>query len=212
MPPSTTGTSATTSDEDEKLKILAEYQTGDHCLGDHHAQQVSTTGLDQRSDTFPTLRPLAADNGNGERVGLAPIFKRRTPGLKTNRDAWCYNSSAIQKLRSQYPKERGRSTMPRSPRSSKTNPTGTLTERAKAAKAVRYEETLISSTGTDRSLQPPGQRPDLHRRGRRLYHQCTYRPFFKQNACISTASLNSSVREFPQIYPNREADNLGISF
>ena len=38
-----------------------------------------------------------------------------------------------------------------------------------------------------------------------------YRPFFKQRLYFSR-ELNNSIRDFPQIYPSADAENLGISF
>ena len=65
-------------DQDEKLAILA-----DSRLAATDWQIIAPNKhhdwIDQRSDTFQTLRPLAEDDGTGERGGLVPIFDRQTP-------------------------------------------------------------------------------------------------------------------------------------
>jgi len=48
--------------------------------------------INQRSDVYPTLRPLA----NAGITLQAPVFTRKYVGLSSSRDAWCYNSSALQ--------------------------------------------------------------------------------------------------------------------
>ena len=52
----------------------------------------------QRSESFQDFAPLSLDNrhprtsGSPRKPADTPIFELRTPGLKTNRDAWCYNA------------------------------------------------------------------------------------------------------------------------
>ena len=57
--------------------------------------------LGHRNESFQEFVPLSVDKGQsrsaGSRVDLAeiPIFELRTPGLKTNRDDWCFNSGKL---------------------------------------------------------------------------------------------------------------------
>ena len=57
--------------------------------------------LDHRNESFQQLVPLSVEKGesrfpgNGESPAGIPIFLLRTPGLKTNRDDWCFNSGKL---------------------------------------------------------------------------------------------------------------------
>ena len=52
----------------------------------------------QRGESFQNFAPLSLENrhpptgGTPRELAYTPIFELRTPGLKTNRDAWCYNA------------------------------------------------------------------------------------------------------------------------
>ena len=55
--------------------------------------------IGQRNESFQSLIPLSLDHhhsradGDPEEPRYTAIFELRTPGLKTNRDAWCFNSA-----------------------------------------------------------------------------------------------------------------------
>ena len=161
--------------------------------------------IGQRSDTFQTLRPLAVDNGAGERVGLAPIFDRQTPGLSTSRDAWCFNSSA-QKLRLNIHRSVDFYNA-QVAEFQQTKPTGNSVQRNKAAKVF--------------SIQDPHQFHWSREKYRDLangvpytvddasFTISTYRPFFKQRLYFNR-QLIDMIRELPEIYPSPETENLGI--
>ena len=79
---------------EQKLEILA-----DSRLASTDWQSITPNAagdwIGQRSEAFAALRPL----GRGQAVPqIVPIFNWETLGISTNRDAWCYNSSAT-KLR-----------------------------------------------------------------------------------------------------------------
>ena len=89
-----------------------------------------------------------------------------------------------------------------------TNPTGKLTERARAAKAF--------VTKDERQFHW-GDKIYGHLANGKLYTVdddgftvSSYRPFFKQRLYFNREII-ARIRDFPQIYPNPEAENISIS-
>ena len=164
---------------------------------------VAGDWVDQRSDTFPTLRPLAPYGGTQNSNELAPIFNQRTLGLVTSRDAWCYNSSA-QRLRNNirqivhiYNRQVAEFR--------KTNHKGSLTERSRAARSFAVAAPAPLGRENYRDIAS-GKLYAVDDSG---FTVGAYRPFFKQRLYFNR-ELNNSIRQFPEIYPSPEAENLGI--
>ena len=161
--------------------------------------------INQRSEAFPAMRLLAADHDATEINGLSPIFNQRTLGLVTSRDAWCFNASE-QKLRENIARsvyfynEQVESFQD-------TNPAGTLAERTAAAKAfINGDSPHFHWDAKNYRDLVNGETYAVNDAG---FTIASYRPFFKQ--CLYFDSrLNNSIRDFPQIFPDRDADNLGI--
>lgn len=171
--------------------------------------------INQRSDVFQSLRPLALmqeetvsstkENGTTG-IESTPIFNLRTPGLKTARDAWCYNSSEA-KLRSNIASSvdyyNGQTRAFRT-----MNPIGSRRELEARARAFSVdspsnfhwcrENYRDLANGTEYEVSDTD------------YTTSTYRPFFKQRLCFNR-KLNSEIRRLPEIYPNPAVENLGIS-
>ena len=160
--------------------------------------------IGQRSAAFQTLRPLAAD-GNGNGNGLAPIFQRRTLGLVTARDAWCYNSSQ-QRLRDNISRSVAFYNEQMAAFQA-TNPSGSLTERIARAKAFASDDRrqFHWDAKNYRDLAN-GETYAMDDAGFRV---SAYRPFFKQRLYFDRR-FNNSIRDFPEIFPAPDADNLGI--
>ncbi len=189
---------------EQKLEVLAasrlattDWQT---IIPDRHHDWIG-----QRNDAFPNLRPLAADNGAGERVGLAPIFNRRTLGLATNRDAWCYASSerqlqaSIQRSVDFYNAQVVGFL--------NTKPVGKLTERSRAAKAFATEDERQFHWTREKYRDLANGVP--YTADHSSFAISTYRPFFKQHLYFNR-QLIDMIRELPQIYPSPDTENLGI--
>ena len=164
--------------------------------------------INQRNETFQTLRPLvpAGTDLHGNETLYAPIFIRETLGLQTGRDAWCYNSSTrrlqdnisrsvdfyngqVQAFRETY----------------STGSAATLRGQAK---------NFVTDDPTSFHWREEVYR-DLARGMKYTFDEAdvvpsAYRPFFKQQLYFNR-QLNCRIREFPQIYPDVEAANLGIS-
>ena len=156
--------------------------------------------IDQRSNTFLTLRPLAA-----EAAIQAPIFNRQTPGLTTNRDAWCYNSLA-QKLRSNIQRS-VEFYNAQVAAFQQTKPTGKLTERTRAAKAfATKDERQFHWNDKAYNHLASGRAYTVDETG---FTVSSYRPFFKQWLYFNR-DLNSNFGSLSEIYPSPDTENLGM--
>ena len=161
--------------------------------------------IDQRSDTFPTLRPLASDDGTQRINELAPIFNRRTLGLTTNRDAWCYNASG-EKLRTNIHRSVAFYNA-QFAAFQQIKPMGNRTERISAAKAfVTQDEQQFHWHLTNYTHLARGRTYTVDDAS---FTVGTYRPFFKQRLYFNR-DLNTTIGQFPEIYPNPDAENLGM--
>ncbi len=158
--------------------------------------------INQQSDTFSTLRPLASADG----VPQAPIFLEATHGIVTSRDAWCVNSSvemlSANMLRSVGFYNRQVAAF------RDTNPTGSTSKRSQAAKAFldKDESRFHWNRETYRDAAN-GLHYTFDENNSKI---ALYRPFFKQWLYLDQR-LNSYVGRFPEIYPSPGKTNLGIT-
>ena len=160
--------------------------------------------INQRSQDFPALRPLAPEEG--EVKGLESIFLSESLGFYTGRDAWCYNASDNRlrdniRISVEFYNEKVDAF-------ERSNASGNMQKRVAQARK------LVGVT--------PGRfhwRPENFRHmvaGRRYeaieksFTVAMYRPYFKQRL-YSNPDLNSRVRRFSQIYPEPTSENLGIA-
>ena len=161
--------------------------------------------IGQRSDVFQTLLPLASSGDQEDSAHPAPIFKQRTAGLVTARDAWCYNYSAenlrdnIQRTVDFYNK--------RMADFQATKPTGSVTIRAQKARA------FVADTSRQFHWSRENYRDLANGKTYTAdddgFTLGAYRPFSLLNLYFSR-ELNNSVREFSELYPSSDAENLGI--
>lgn len=161
--------------------------------------------VEQRSAIFTTFNPLSPAETGGDANGPAPIFNRRTLGLVTARDAWCYASSEAQ-LRENI--ERSVAFYNRQVAAfQEINPQGSLTERTYQAKAFAAKDPAQFHWDAKnyRDLAN-GETYTVNEAG---FTVGCYRAFFKQRLYFDR-KLNNSIRDFPEIYPSPDADNLGI--
>ena len=164
--------------------------------------------INQRSQTFPTLRPLATEDPRADARSLAGIFIRQTMGLVTSRDAWCYTSS----------REQLRDNIRRNvdfynsqvQEFQKASPTGTSAERTRIAKSFAISRDNPQHFHWDAKNYRDLANGKSYVVDDKGFRESSYRPFFKQNLYFSR-ELNNRVREFPEIYPTPQAQNLGIS-
>ena len=164
--------------------------------------------INQRSQKFPTFRPLTTEDPRADARSLAGIFIRQTMGLVTSRDAWCYTSSREQL------KDNIRRNVDfynfQVQEFKKASPTGTSAEQSRIAKSFAISRDNPQHFHWDAKNYRDLANGKSYVIDDKEFRESSYRPFFKQNLYFSR-ELNNRVREFPEIYPTPQAPNLGIS-
>ncbi len=155
--------------------------------------------LNQRDDRYGQLVPLADEPG--------AIFHTGSNGLKTNRDAWVYNSSEAALRRNvgsmiDFYNDQVRA-FSEAPRQS-----GTKTQQAAQAQAfVDKDPTRFSWDSGDYDRIANGESYQLRDD---MVRTSLYRPFFKQSVAFDR-TLNNRIYRLARFYPTPESDNVGIS-
>jgi predicted helicase len=154
--------------------------------------------INQRSASFSDLLAAQAE-------GEPSVFSMRTTGLKTNRDAWNYNSSRakldanVARMIEHYNAQVGAF--------AETRATGTLKERtAVAEQFVDRDPTAFSWEGGNFADVARGTRygeADVR------VVPATYRPFHRRWANAG-ARLNNRIYRTPRVFPDADAKNLAI--
>ena len=131
---------------------------------------------------------------------------RRTLGVVTSRDAWCYSSSQCQ-LQDNISRALAFYNRQVKALHNTAKLSGSATQRAAQAKkfAVNDPKQFHWDAKNYRDLAK-GESYSLNDDGFRV---SVYRPFFKQHLYFDRR-LNNSIRDFPEIYPTPDSDNLGI--
>ena len=139
--------------------------------------------INQRSEDYLKLRPVAVIQSEDSIPSLTPLFQQSSLGAATNRDAWVFNSSG-KKLKGLVEGQvafyneqvealqNGAEVVARDPVQFKWD--GTAEQRA--------------GRGTSAELRPAGFRTAI------------YRPFFRQHFYMDRV-LNNSVYQLPRIFP-----------
>ncbi|WP_345424427.1 DEAD/DEAH box helicase [Pseudonocardia xishanensis] len=153
----------------------------------------------QRSDEFHTWPALGAKSGGGPRV-----FAQYSAGLKTSRDSWCYNSSAIEL---------------------QANIRRTIANyNAEAVRIEKMRENEAALPSVDALLRPDSTQFSWDRVNKRQVMQGvkiefqsdamrlgTYRPFFEQHVYFDQRQqLNNCTYQLPTMFPTRAHENLGF--
>ena len=148
--------------------------------------------VNQRSERFLGLRPIAVIQSEKAISSSTPLFKSSSFGIKTNRDTWVFNFSE-RKLRELVDRqvafyneevktlERGGDQVAKDPRQFKWD--GTAEQRAKR--------------GLFANARPSG------------FRVATYRPFFRQHVYMDRV-LNNSVYRIPTFFPTSDTHNPTI--
>ena len=157
--------------------------------------------INQSSDQFDTYPPIG-DKSKGR--ASAPIFTTYSAGLKTNRDAWCYNSSVnevstnIIRSIDFYNSEVGRI----------ADIGGANGLEKKVEDLIAYDSSQFKWDRINRKDVARGTK--LSYDGYAL-RTGVYRPFFKQNVYFdSTQRLNNCTYQLPSMFPTAKHPNLGI--
>ena len=145
--------------------------------------------INQRSERFDAFPPIGNKNKSESQP---PIFRLFSAGLKTNRDAWCYNFSCS-KL------ERTMRMMIAAYNSEALSCEGDSTRLDRDPARISWSGDLIAD-----ALR--GRHHDY--RSNRVYPSC-YRPFTRQYVYFDRA-LNNSIYRLEEIFPTPAHENYGI--
>ena len=154
--------------------------------------------INQRSASFADLLAAHSDDGPS-------VFGMRTTGLKTNRDAWNYNSSRatldanVARMIEHYNAQVDAFAAAQS--------TGTLKERTAAAERFVERDPMLFSW--DRANFADIARGTRFGDRDRLVMTATYRPFHRRWV-EAGRRLNNTVYQTPRVYPTPEISNLAI--
>ncbi|HLV31439.1 MAG TPA: type ISP restriction/modification enzyme [Chitinispirillaceae bacterium] len=185
---------------DEKLAILSRFGSVDNSelklrklTPDEHGDWIS-----QRNEAFCGLIPLGDKSSKINETVFSPIYSN---GVKTNRDAWCYNSSKqnvirnIQKTISFFNDQ----TKHYQQQCKKDN-TG------KVENIITFDSTKISWDRENKADVIKGIQYVFEENCLQIGH---YRPFFKQNIYFNR-KLNNCIYQQYKHFPNVELGNIVI--
>ncbi|HEY5222959.1 MAG TPA: type ISP restriction/modification enzyme [Microbacteriaceae bacterium] len=179
---------------EQKLALVAEYGSVDGVPWDTIEPNEAGDWLNQRDATFAAFTPI----GDKDAPARA-VFTSYSAGLKTNRDAWVYNSSErnleqnVAQMIAFYNAQ-----VDEFARSA-----GTSTD---VDNLIDFDATQISWNRADKSRLARGiryARRDDAKRG------STYRPFNKQHVYFDR-QLNDMVYKLETMFPTADQRNLGI--
>jgi predicted helicase len=188
-------------DRDQKLKIVKGLKTFENPKLALRTLEPNEHGdwLSQRNNAFANFVPLGdKDNKANANTYFISIYSN---GLKTQRDAWCYNSSRlvlalnIERHINFY------------------NDQVKKLEKAKSENAeLRAKDFLVrdqKQISWTFSLEQSADKLEEQSIHEKLLVLSSYRPFFKQNLYYSR-SLNERVYQIPKLFPNAILKNRAI--
>ncbi|MGO3089956.1 MAG: DEAD/DEAH box helicase [Galactobacter sp.] len=150
--------------------------------------------INQRDENYETYTPIASKDKNETKT----IFATQSGGLKTNRDAWVYNSSRpavqrnVERMIEFYNAEVSRHASEGSPSDVKN--------------FVDLDSTKMSWNATDFQRMERGTTYSINAAG---FRDSVYRPFQKQ-AVYFDRQANERVYQLPGFFPTPDAKNIGF--
>lgn len=154
--------------------------------------------LNQRNDLFGTFIAIGDKGDESQEAFFKPVYSN---GLKTQRDAWCYNSSEsglrknIKKHLDFYNKQR------------------LAFSREQHEKPAPNVKTFLARDTKSISWTWALEADVMNGKHHKLEHgdivRANYRPFFKQHLYFSRA-LNERVYQIPKLFPSDKVENLAI--
>lgn len=140
--------------------------------------------INQRNVIFDTFPPLGA---KGKKETMCPIFQLFSAGLKTNRDAWCYNFS----------------------RASVSGNMSRMVENYNAQAVGDDIDNDPTKISWSRGLLADARRGRIHEFKKDRIYLGAYRPFTKQYAYFDRP-LNDMVYQLEKIFPTPQHENVGV--
>ncbi len=176
---------------EDKLKIIADFQDISKLPFEPIAPNEHGDWISKRNDKFGTWIVIGdKDDKNNKNTFFVPYYSN---GLKTQRDAWCYNSSAntlnqnVRRTIDFYTQQRLALSK------------GTITE-------VSYKDDSFAWTRATLNDVQKNKEYDFNKGEVR---EASYRPFFKQRLYYYRP-LNEMMYQIPKLFPNQETKNLLI--
>lgn len=174
---------------EEKLAIIAEKRSilNPAMNWTHIRPNAQGDWLNQRNDIFGSFIPIGdKDNKENKQTFFVPYY---SSGLKTQRDAWCYNFSQT-RLRQNI--------------QSTLDYYNSIVESGRDTPLL--DATRISWT---RAFQNDFQKKRIKTFEPSAIRQAAYRPFCKQHVYFS-AALNEMLYQMPKLFPTPETKNIVI--
>lgn len=187
--------------QEEKLLTIKKFSSVSNPSMNWSTVQPDEHGdwLSQRNDVFDTFIPLGdKDNKQNKSTYFVPFYSN---GVKTQRDAWCYNSSE-QKLRSNI----------------QAHLDFYNTQRAAFLKTLKSRPNTTVQSFLDRnpkkiswttSIELDIEKNIEHKIDEGNFVDSVYRPFFKQKLYFSRV-MNERVYQTPKLFPDSSVKNLVI--
>ena len=145
--------------------------------------------VNQRTEEYLKLRPITGIRSEETVLGLTPIFTKSSYGVKSNRDAWVFNSSN-KKLREVVERQ-----------------VAFYNEEVKAlqdgAGAVSRDPSRFKWDGTAEQRAGRGILAKVRTEG---FRSAIYRPFFRQGLYLDRV-FNNSVYQLPSYFPTPDIRN-----
>lgn len=183
---------------EEKLTIVADSDMGTTAWAPI-APNEAGDWIDQRNAVFTTYSPI------GDKDSEDSIFRMHSGGLKTNRDAWIYNSSeSVAAKTAKATIDFYNSEVERYIESS-TRAHSTLN----VDDFINPDPRLISWNRADKKNIARGVGAPRYRYDHDAIRVGVYRPFNKQHVYFD-GQLNDMIYRLPAIFPTPETSNLGI--
>jgi predicted helicase len=160
--------------------------------------------INQRSEHFDSLHPLTEQ----DQAGPIPIFGERSNGLKSNRDAWNYNSSRLKLASNTVRAVEFYNAQVDGFHAAHADLVGTVGERVPTVKEfIARDPTRFSWTRNDYSRVAQGEK---YVADESTLRTATYRPFFRQHLDFNLR-LNSMTYRLPRCFPRGSQDeNIAI--
>lgn len=174
----------------DKLEIISKFKSGgDTFPWKKLVPNKEGDWIAQRNNVFATYISLGdKDNKQNKNTYFVPLYSN---GVKTNRDAWVYNSS-LKNL------------------SEKMN--SMIEFYNFQVKSILHDNTFSSDPlkiSWDSTLKMDADKARIHKFDSTKIIKSQYRPFYKQNLYFDK-NLNNSVALLPKIFPKKNTKNLLI--
>ncbi|PCJ47362.1 MAG: damage-inducible protein [Gammaproteobacteria bacterium] len=189
---------------EEKLTIISDFRSIEGITTQNGWQSITPDKyhdwLNQRDDSFDEFIMI----GDKKDKSTTKIFGNYSQGIKTNRDAWCYNASKVilknnmHNMIDFYNNEVDRF-ITQYPQISKDN-------KSKVDGFINTDSTLIS---WNRGLKNDLGRHIKHRYFTKSLQVGAYRPFEKQWVYFSR-QLNDMIYQMPHVFPDAKMENRVI--